>query len=211
LIEINGQEQRGESPLDAGMLRMVIEAILFAATDPVSQEQLSGLFGQKVPEDEIKSALSSLWERYEKAQSSLQIVEIAGGFKMTTRAPYANWIEKFFTKRRKVSLSRASLEVLSIIAYQQPVTISQIEYVRGVDSAGVVRGLLKHSLVTVKGRKKAPGRPLLLATTDKFLDHFGLSGLDELPRPDEMAEEANFKSRRLANLPFGELIFQEES
>ena len=192
------------------MLRMVIEAILFAATDPVSQEQLEGLFGQKVPEDEIKGALSSLWERYEKAQSSLQIVEIGGGFKMTTRAQYANWIEKFFTKRRKVSLSRASLEVLSIIAYQQPVTISQIDYVRGVDSAGVVRGLLKHGLVTVKGRKKAPGRPLLLVTTDKFLDHFGLSGLDELPRPDEMAEEASCESRRLANLPFGELIFREE-
>ena len=181
------------------MVRMVIEAILFAATDPVSHEQLSGLFGRKVPEDEIRNALSSLWERYEKTQSSLQIVEIGGGFKMTTRAQYAPWIEKFFTKRRNVSLSKASLEVLSIIAYQQPVTISQIDYVRGVDSAGVVRGLLKRGLATVKGRKKAPGRPLLLATTDKFLDHFGLSDLDGLPRPDEMTEQTGL-----------ELISQEE-
>ncbi len=196
---ISGEEQRLASSLDANTLRMVIEAILFAATDPVSHEQLSGLFGRKVPEEEIRNALSSLWERYEKAPSSLQIVEIGGGFKMTTRAQYASWIEKFFTKRRKVSLSKASLEVLSIIAYQQPVTISQIDYVRGVDSAGVVRGLLKHGLVTVKGRKKAPGRPLLLATTDKFLDHFGLSDLDSLPRPDEMTEQTGL-----------ELISQEE-
>jgi len=184
------QRQSPASSLDADVVGMVIEAILFAATDPVSHEQLSGLFGRKVPQDEIRNALSSLWERYEKSQSSLQIVEIGGGFKMTTRAQYASWIEKFFTRRRKVSLSKASLEVLSIIAYQQPVTISQIDYVRGVDSAGVVRGLLKLGLATVKGRKKAPGRPLLLATTDKFLDHFGLSDLDGLPQPDEMTEQA---------------------
>jgi len=184
------QRQSPASSLDADVVGMVIEAILFAATGPVSHEQLSGLFGRKVPQDEIRNALSSLWERYEKSQSSLQIVEIGGGFKMTTRAQYASWIEKFFTRRRKVSLSKASLEVLSIIAYQQPVTISQIDYVRGVDSAGVVRGLLKLGLATVKGRKKAPGRPLLLATTDKFLDHFGLSDLDGLPQPDEMTEQA---------------------
>jgi len=182
-------ESRMAPPPDADAVCMVIEAVLFAATGPVSHEQLSELFGRKVTEDVIKNALSSLWERYEKAQSSLQVVEIGGGFKMTTRAQYAPWIEKFFTRRRKVSLSKASLEVLSIIAYQQPVTISQIDYVRGVDSAGVVRGLLKLGLATVKGRKKAPGRPLLLATTDKFLDHFGLSDLDGLLRTDEMTEQ----------------------
>ena len=195
LTEIGDEEQRRESSLDADTVRMVIEAILFAATDPVSDEQLFGLFGRKVSEDEIRNALSSLWEGYEKASSSLQIVKIGGGFKLTTRAQYAPWIEKFFTRRREVSLTKASLEVLSIIAYQQPVTISQIDYVRGVDSSGVVKGLLGHGLVTVKGRKKAPGRPLLLATTDKFLDHFGLSDLDSLPRPDEFvgaAHEAPF-------------------
>ena len=165
---------------------MIVEAVLFAATDPVSHEQLLGLIGQKVSKKQVANALSSLWEQYEKADGALQIVEIGGGFKMTTRAQLAPWIEKFFTKRRRLSLSRASLEVISIVAYQQPVTISQIDYVRGVDSAGVVRGLLKLGLITVKGRKKGPGRALLLGTTDKFLDHFGLSSLDALPRPEEL-------------------------
>jgi len=187
LSDRNKADPKQASPLDPGKLRMIVEAVLFAATNPVSHEQLLDLFGQKVSREQVANALSSLWEQYEKANGALQIVEIGGGFKMTTRPQLSPWIEKFFTKRRKLSLSKASLEVVSIVAYQQPVTISQIDYVRGVDSAGVVRGLLKLGLITVKGRKKGPGRALLLGTTDKFLDHFGLSSLDALPRPDELA------------------------
>ena len=139
-----------ENPIDPQTIRMVIEAVLFAATEPVSAEQLVGLFGANVSEEEIQESLSMLWEHYEKMQSSLQIVKIGGGFKMTTRGQYSSWIEKFFTKRRKVSLSKASLEVLSLIAYHQP-------------------------------------------TTDKFLDRFGLDGLESLVRPDEIDERAILK------------------
>ena len=178
-----------KTPLDAQTTEMVIEAILFAATEPVSVEQLVDFFGRSVSADRVREAVSSLWERYERAQSSLQIVQIGRGFKMTTRPQYSEWIERFLTRKRRVSLSRASLEVLSIIAYRQPVTISQIEYVRGVDCKGVVRGLIKHGLVAIKGRRKSPGRPLLLVTTDKFLEHFGLPDLDSLPRPDEVGQQ----------------------
>ncbi|MCD6327789.1 SMC-Scp complex subunit ScpB [bacterium] len=182
-----------ENPIDPQTIRMVIEAVLFAATEPVSAEQLVGLFGANVSEEEIQESLSMLWEHYEKMQSSLQIVKIGGGFKMTTRGQYSSWIEKFFTKRRKVSLSKASLEVLSLIAYHQPTTIAEIDHVRGVDSAGVARGLLKRGMIAVKGRKKTPGRPLLYVTTDKFLDRFGLDGLESLVRPDEIDERAILK------------------
>ncbi|MBN1592067.1 MAG: SMC-Scp complex subunit ScpB, partial [Candidatus Coatesbacteria bacterium] len=199
------QDRDMEEKLGDNTLRLVIEAVLFVATSPVSHEQLTGLFGPSVSKEDVKCAISSLWEKYEKDESSLQIVEIAGGFKMTTRPHYAGWIEKFFTRRRKVSLTKASLEVLSIIAYQQPVTIAQVDHVRGVDSAGVVRGLLKHNLIAIKGRKKAPGRPILLATTDKFLDHFGLSSLDELPRPEEVAGGARLESQQEGEIPFVEL------
>lgn len=132
--------------------------------------------------------LSVLWERYERAPTSLQIVKIGSGFKMTTRSQYSTWIERFFTKRKEVSLSKAALEVLSIIAYRQPATIADVDQIRGVDSSGVIKGLLRRGLIAIKGRKKAPGRPLLLATTDKFLDHFGLEGLHGLPKPDEVRE-----------------------
>lgn len=182
-----------EVELDADALRMVIEAILFASTEPVSIEQFLEFFGEPVGESDVRTSLSALWERYEKAQSSLQVVQIGKGYKMTTRAQYANYIERFFTKRRKVWLSKAGLEVLSIVAYHQPVSMSQIDHIRGVDSKGVARGLLQRGLLAVRGRAKAPGRPLMLVTTDKFLDHFGLSSLESLPKPEELVERSDFE------------------
>lgn len=187
-----------EAALDTNALRMVIEAVLFASTGPVSIDQFMEFFGQTVAAEEVRNSLSSLWERYEKAQSSLQIVQIGQGYKMTTRAQYAGHIEKFFTKRRKVWMSKAGLEVLSIIAYHQPTTMSQIDHIRGVDSKGVARGLLQRGLIAVKGRAKGPGRPLLLVTTDKFLDHFGLSSIESLPRPDELVERSSFEEHSVS-------------
>ena len=173
---------------DRDSVLLITESILFAATEPVTAEQLSELFGDAITKEELEEVLSVLWERYERAPTSLQIVKIGSGFKMTTRSQYSTWIERFFTKRKEVSLSKAALEVLSIIAYRQPATIADVDQIRGVDSSGVIKGLLRRGLIAIKGRKKAPGRPLLLATTDKFLDHFGLEGLHGLPKPDEVRE-----------------------
>jgi segregation and condensation protein B len=175
-------------PENENDLRLVIEAILFAATEPVSLEQLEAFCGSHFSLDNLRQAVSSVGEKFEKMQTSLQIVQIGTGYKMTTRPQYAPHIDRFFTSRRRISLSKASLEVLSVVAYKQPVTISDIEHVRGVDSKGIARNLLKRGLITIKGRKKSPGRPFLLATTDKFLNHFGLEGLDSLPKPEEISD-----------------------
>jgi len=150
---------------------------LFAAGRAVTLKELRQLFPEKTAED-LRKALEVLKKHY--AGRGVVLVEVAGGFRFQTREQFSHFI-----RRLKLGspprLSRAALETLAIIAYKQPVTKAEIESIRGVDSAGALRALLEKGLIKIAGRKELPGKPLLYATTSKFLEVFGLKDLTELP------------------------------
>jgi segregation and condensation protein B len=118
----------------------------------------------------------------------LEIQEVAGGYQITTRAEYETWVRRLLNKSGKLILSQAALETLAIIAYKQPVNRFEIEAVRGVDCSGVLKTVLDRNLIKIKGRDEGPGRPLLYATTDTFLEYFGLNRISDMPKLKEIIE-----------------------
>lgn len=157
-----------------------VEALLFVADSPVKVTDLSDAIG--CPQFAVEEALEKLGAKLHH-ESSLQIVRIAGGYQICTKPEFAPIVAKF-AKPQSSKLSRSLLEVLAIVAYQQPITGSGIESVRGVDSAYAIRQLLDRRLIVEVGRKKAPGRPALYGTTQQFLHVFNLDDLSLLPPID---------------------------
>jgi len=123
-----------------------------------------------------------------EAGCSFRLRELAGGFQFYIVPEFAGYVQELFARRRKMRLTRASLETLAIVAYRQPVTKSEIEHVRGVASDGVVHNLLQKKLITIRGRAKTVGKPLQYGTTNEFLKFFGLAGLSDLPKMSEIEE-----------------------
>jgi segregation and condensation protein B len=138
------------------------------------------------PPERVSEALQELSADYKARESGVELREMAGGWIVTTTAEQHEWVARMLRGKRKMRLSRAALETLAIIAYKQPVTKSEIEAIRGVDSSGTLATLLERSLVTIKGRSTVVGRPLLYGSTGDFLNYFGLKDLTELPRPEEL-------------------------
>ncbi len=167
-------------------IKAIIENILLAADQPVSEAQFKNLFGDEVEKVSFKSVLEELIDEYNSR--NLQILQVAEGYQLCTRHDYSNWVRKFlkFDKTRK--LSQPSLDTLSIIAYKQPLTKAEVEEIRGVDSSGVVRTLLEKKIISPGGRKKVPGRPIMYRTTRKFLEYFGLKDLSDLPTLEDFKE-----------------------
>lgn len=167
-------------------IKAIIENILLAADQPVSEAQFKNLFGDEVEKVSFKSVLEELMDEYNSR--NLQILQVAEGYQLCTRHDYSNWVRKFlkFDKTRK--LSQPSLDALSIIAYKQPLTKVEVEEIRGVDSSGVVRTLLEKKIISPGGRKKVPGRPIMYRTTRKFLEYFGLKDLSDLPTLEDFKE-----------------------
>jgi segregation and condensation protein B len=118
-------------------------------------------------------------------------LEIAGGYQFLTKGAYHNTVGVYLKQTMKKRLSRSALETLSIIAYKQPVTKSELERIRGVNCDYAIQKLLEKELVAIQGRSDGPGRPLLYGTSDKFMDYFGLKSLDDLPKPKEFREPSN--------------------
>ncbi len=174
---------RGETPLAPEELRRVVEAILFANDGPVTVEIMAEALPAETAES-IREAVAELGRRYD--EHGFEIVRVAGGYQICTRERYATWVARFQRGSRKVRLSRAAVETLAIIAYRQPITRTAMEEIRGVDSGAVLHTLLERNLITVKGRSRGIGRPLLYATTVDFLEYFGLDRLEDLPRLDEI-------------------------
>jgi segregation and condensation protein B len=168
-------------------IRAAIEAILYAAGEPVTIRELKKTFSGTDPED-IKKGLEEILEAYNAEGRGLQLVEVAGGYQITTRPEYHDWVRSIFKFKPPSRLSIQALETLATIAYRQPVTVPEIMELRGVNSAGVVRTLLEKKLIRILGRKKVVGRPLLYGTTKEFLTRFGLKDMSELPRLEDMAE-----------------------
>ena len=166
-------------------LKSILEAILFAASEPIPLDQFqSALPG--IGKRAIRNGLAELNDDYEEMGRSFHLVEIANGYQICSRPEYSEWIEKFYTRQVRVTLSPSALETLAIVAYKQPVTRSDVATIRGVNSDSVLNSLLEKGLVRITGRKD--GRSLLFSTTDQFLQQFGLKDASELPSLDEIDE-----------------------
>ncbi len=158
----------------------ILEGLLFAVGDEgINIQQLEYVL--EVNELEIKSLFIELKERYASISSGIDIIEVAGVYKMTTKKDHAAYLKRLIQNPNQRGLSNAALEVLAIIAYRQPITRHEIENIRGASSDNVLRKLLTFSLIEEAGRLDGPGRPILFRTTDDFLDYFGIKTLEELP------------------------------
>lgn len=177
---INPIDSRGHYKRNRGMTKKIIEALLFISEKPLTaddfQRALDGM-----AEDEIRKTIEELRQEYLEHERSFGIAELAGGYQIVTNPEFAPWINKLF-KRDETRLSVPALETLAIIAYKQPLTRNEIERIRGVNVDGVLKTLLDKSLIKIRGRKDAPGRPITYGTTDEFLKRFGLKGLEHLPK-----------------------------
>ncbi len=162
----------------------IVEALLFAADRPLSLKKIVHITGLKT--EEVKNIIKSWQEEYNLDQHSFFIQEVSGGFTFAIKPEYSPWIKKLFNNDKKYVLSKASIETLAIIAYNQPITRMEIEKIRGVDCSSVLLNLLKSGFIKIKGKKKIPGNPYLYRVTDKFLLHFGLKSISDLPSLGEL-------------------------
>jgi len=159
-------------------LCQLVEAFIFAAPIPLSVERLSALLERS--KGEIKTTVEQLQQQYSISSRGFNLVEVAGGYQFRTAPELTPWLKKL-SKERATKFSRAALETLAIIAYRQPATRAEIEYLRGVDSGGVMKTLLDKNLLRILGKKDVPGRPLMYGTSRQFLELFGLRDLNDLP------------------------------
>ncbi len=156
-----------------------IEAVLFASGDHISIERLSQAFELK--SEEIEQYIIELEKKYNDTDSGITVIRLENTYQLISREEFAPYIKKVFDIKRRTPLSPAAFEVLAVIAYNQPVTRSFIEQVRGVDCSGVVSTLIEKGLIEERGRLELPGRPLLYGTTKTFLRSFSLNDLGDLP------------------------------
>ncbi|MGH3118333.1 MAG: SMC-Scp complex subunit ScpB [Vicinamibacterales bacterium] len=173
-------------------LKAVIEALIYASPDPLTVKQLAKLLDGE-PKEAVQEAIEALKKDYER-QGGLQMVEIAGGYRIVTRPELHEWVRKLFHEQTKQKLSVAALETLAVIAYKQPITAPEIAEIRGVNTAGVLGTLIERRLVKIVGRKPVVGRPFIYATSREFLDRFGLKDLSDLPKVEDMAEALGFEA-----------------
>ena len=167
-------------------IRKIIEALLFASPEPLTQSKVNGIFNPDTPN--LKEVVLKLNEQYVQDDHAFEINKVAGGYQLVSRQEYEHFIRKMLSKSGRISLSSAALDSLAIIAYKQPIGRYEVEAIRGVDSSGVLKTLLNRNLIKIKGRDSGPGRPLLYQTTDKFLEHFGLNRLSDMPKLKEITE-----------------------
>jgi segregation and condensation protein B len=166
-------------------VQQIVEAVLFASDAPLTAGEIARA-DESLDEDQVEAALDVLKAEYDDTNRAFQIVELAEGHQILTRAEFAPYLERFDNVPRPSRLSGPSLETLAIIAYRQPIGRLEIEYIRGVGASGVIRTLQERNLIDVVGRSEGIGRPLLYGTTRHFLEHFGFRSLEELPRPEEL-------------------------
>ncbi len=174
-------------------LKRAVEAILFAADEPVEAARMAHVFVEvtgttDVAPQDVDATVEELNADFAMSGRAVRIHRWAGGYRLATDGEVAAYVKAYFEEDRSQKLSRTLLETLAIIAYRQPVTRPEIDFVRGVDSDYAVRKLLELHLVDVVGRSEAVGRPLLYGTTAHFLEQFGLDGLDGLPTLREIEE-----------------------
>jgi segregation and condensation protein B len=184
----------GESPVPGrtpdAHLKAIIEALIFASPEPLTQKMLFKLL-ENEPKEDVALALESLLLDYQQP-GGLQLVEVANGFQIVTRSEMHEWVRRLFHERKTQKLSVQALETLAVIAYKQPITAPEIAEIRGVNTAGVINTLMERRLIKISGRKAVVGRPFLYSTTREFLIRFGLRDLSDLPKVEDLADVLGF-------------------
>jgi segregation and condensation protein B len=163
----------------------IVEATLFASQTPLTSSEIARA-DEDLTVSSVDEAIQLLREAYEADDRAFQIYELGDGYQVLTRPEFAPYLEKFDSVPRPPYLSAAALETLAIVVYRQPIGRIEVEEVRGVSTSSVLRTLVDWELIEVVGRSEGLGRPLLYGTTSRFLDHFGLKDLSELPSPEEL-------------------------
>jgi segregation and condensation protein B len=172
--------------VDEERLKAVLESLLFASGEPVSLARLIAVL-EPATKESVRKALAELKADFHRDSRGVMLDEVAGGYQLRTPKEHALYVRKLLAARPP-RLSRPMMETLAIIAYRQPITRPEIEQLRGVDSGAVLETLTERRLVKIAGRKEAPGRPIMYATTGEFLQTFGLKDLDSLPDLSELRE-----------------------
>lgn len=204
-------------------VKNIIETLIFACDEPMTVRMIRGIIDEankeRLPHEQlvvnaeiIRKAVGDLNRGYGRLGSGFRIIEIAGGFVYATQEQFAAWVGKLAKEKARRRLSPTAVETLAIIAYKQPITKVEVEFIRGVNVDYIINALLEKDLIHITGRQNSPGRPLLYGTTQKFLEHFGLNEITDLPKPREIAElinetEAEVDRRLLAEQQ--ELEFKE--
>mgnify|MGYP001612372182 CR=1 FL=1 len=185
-VGIEAMHSQAEA-IDARELKAILEAVLFVSPEPVPVARLMSIVGT-VSKAEVVQALGILTHDLDQDGRGIQLVQVAGGYRLVTKQEYGPWLKRMDKAKTAQKLSRSALESLAIIAYKQPLVRSEIEEIRGVETSGVLRTLCERKLVRIVGRKDVPGRPIMYGTTKFFLEHFGLQDLTQLPPLREFKE-----------------------
>lgn len=200
-------------------VEQIVEATLFASQTPLTADEVARA-DENLDAESVVAAIQALRDAYEESERAFQIYQLGDGYQVLTRPEYAPYLERFDSVPRAPHLSPAALETLAIIAYRNPIGRIEIEEVRGVSASSVLRTLLDWELVEVVGRGEGLGRPLLYGVTRKFLEHFGLKDLSDLPAPDELpvvlgelqqAMEAELESSEEPETPAAQEEAEEEA
>jgi len=166
-----------------------IESLIFTTEHPITTDEIQACleetFETAFEAEALEQSLTELKERYQETHFAFELVEIANGFQFLTKGAYHQTIGTYLKQTTKRRLSRSAIETLSMVAYKQPVSKSELEKIRGVSCDYSIQKLLEKELVTILGRSDAPGRPLLYGTTEKFMDYFGIKSLKDLPKPKD--------------------------
>lgn len=186
-------------------LSLHIESLIFAADKPISIEDITASIEETLETmlnpNEIEDAIQDVKEKYSSENFAIEVVEISGGYSFMTKGAYHLTISNFLKQTTNKKLSKAALETLSIIAYKQPVSKTEIESIRGVNCDYAVQKLLDKELIEIKGRSESVGKPLLYGSSEKFFDYFGLKGLSDLPKLKDFELPEN-----MIGIPHGEEI-----
>lgn len=173
--------------MEINKLKSIVEALIFAAEKPISASSLAGYF-EDLNGFAIEEVVALLNDEYIQTGRAFQIVQVAGGYQINTRPEFAGWIKKMYAGKAPTKLTQASLEALAIIAFNQPISKTEVSAIRGVNSDGVIKNLLERRLIQISGRGEGVGRPLLYTTTPEFLQYFGINEIEDLPKPREIEE-----------------------
>ncbi len=179
------QKYDSQEPLDEQKAKETVEALLFAASKPLTINEIKKVIKGYTPK-QIENWINELKETFSSAGRSFEILEIAGGYEIATRKEFAPWVMKIELQKKARQATQSALETLSILAYKQPITRAEIEALRGVDVSGVLNTLMDRGLIKIVGKKEIAGRPFVYGTTEKFLEHFGLNSLADLPNISEI-------------------------
>ena len=181
-------------------LKSIVESLLFISDAPLTQEKLCAIL-EEYERSDINAALNTLWSEYDESDRGIQLVTVAGGYQFRSRPENVDFIRRMI-RGKTFRFSRSALETLAVIAYRQPITRAEVEYLRGVDSGGVLKTLLEKKMIRILGKKDIPGKPLIYGTTGDFLEAFSLRDLASLPSLKDIQELAGaFADVEQAELP----------